>query len=291
MRYLMVQDNSMATLSLMDDQGEVRIMEPVWSALQATGDAPDEPASLDALLRWNNTQKLADQLEARFSEGLPVAGELVIDVPLRGGDIFCIGRNYVEHARELGNEVPSEPIVFMKPRASLIATGETILLPKGTEEVHHEGELTLVLGGRVEGNVSQQKAESALFGVTLMNDVTDRARQNELKKGGKPWLVAKGQKTFAPLGPVVRRFDSEFRLSGTRVETKVNGELRQSGGPDLWIFGLSQLLSYLGVQFGLCPGDLVATGTPAGVGPLRAGDWIEISCPGVGTLTNPVSIT
>ena len=289
MRYQMYSSpEKESLLVLMDDGGEQRVLNAVWNELASQGKAPAVQPSLDNLLASSDPNGLADQLEASFDRGLPLPDGISLEVPVSAGDVFCIGRNYAEHARELGNEVPGEPIVFMKPRNCLIPSGDSIVIPAGAEQVHHEGELVLVMGKGLQGAMDPSKAESAVFGVTLMNDVTDRARQNVLKAAGKPWLAAKGRMTFGPCGPAVRRFDATYHLADTKVQTHVNGELRQSGGPELWIFQLPVLLDYLSRTFGLRPGDLIATGTPAGVGPLVAGDRIEVSCEGVGVLSSPV---
>jgi len=208
------------------------------------------------------------------------------DIPLRFGDIYCIGRNYVAHAEELGNEKPTKPIVFTKPTSSLIPNGGTIQIPEGSERIDYEGELVLVIGKNLQGQVSDDEAREAIFGVTLMNDVTDRATQNELKKKGLPWLMAKGRYTFAPLGPVINVIDKTTDLNSFALETRLNDEVCQSGSPELWIFSAQELIKYLASTTGLKQGDLIATGTPAGVGPMKSGDKIEIFCEEIGTLTN-----
>ncbi|MFH0883079.1 MAG: fumarylacetoacetate hydrolase family protein [bacterium] len=289
MRYQMIaQANQAPMLALIDDDGQLRGMNTVWSKLAEQGAAPGGPPSLGSLLSSPDPWALADRLEAAFKDGESFEAEVQPDVPIRTGDVFCIGRNYAEHARELGNEIPGEPIIFMKPRNCLIASGQPIVLPVGSEQVHHEGEIVLVMGKDLVGSVKPAAAREAVFGVTLMNDVTDRVRQNELKAGGKPWLVAKGQMSFGPCGPAVRRLDDHFRFKDLKVQTHVNGKLRQSGGTDLWIFPLPILLDYLARTFGLRAGDLIATGTPAGVGPLMPGDHVEVSCSAIGVLSNSV---
>jgi 2-keto-4-pentenoate hydratase/2-oxohepta-3-ene-1,7-dioic acid hydratase in catechol pathway len=248
------------------------------------------PPGLDGLFRGPEEPErlLAGLLELCDEGGDRVEGETGPGLPLTGGDIFCVGRNYVAHARELGNEVPGEPIIFMKPRGSLAAGGDDLVLPHGVEELNYEGEIALVLGRPVGGGESVADRREALFGVTLLNDITDRALQSRLKEKGKPWLAAKGGKGFAPLGPAVLPLESPDQLTGMELVTRVNGEQRQRGGPSLWIFDYDRLLEHLGSRYGLAPGDVVATGTPAGVGALRAGDTVEVSCEGIGSLRTRV---
>ena len=203
--------------------------------------------------------------------------------PVAPGKIICVGRNYRDHAKELGNDVPAEPLLFWKPTSSLLAPGGTILRPPVAERVDFEGELAIIVGRRARKLQAGEDIAPYIHGFTLANDVTARDLQ---KKDGQ-WTRAKGFDTFCPVGPIV---DTAFPLgSGVTLETHVNGELRQHGSTADFIFNLPTLLAYITAAFTLEPGDLLLTGTPAGVGPLVAGDKVAVSVPGLGTLTNPVA--
>ena len=210
--------------------------------------------------------------------------ELALLPPVAPSKIVCVGRNYRDHAKELGNEVPAEPLLFFKPPSSLLQPGGTILMPGVAERVDYEGELAVVIGRRARRVKATEDIGTYIHGFTVANDVTARDLQ---KKDGQ-WTRAKGFDTFCPVGPVV---DTEFDISsGVTVETHVNGELRQSGSTADFIFTLPVLLEYITVAMTLEPGDLLLTGTPAGVGPLKAGDLVEVSVPGLGRLSNPVEM-
>lgn len=209
--------------------------------------------------------------------------ELALLTPVAPTKIVCVGRNYRDHAKELGNEVPSEPLLFFKPPSSLLAPGGTILLPKQSERVDFEGELAVVIGRRARGLSREEDLAPYIHGFSLANDVTARDLQ---KKDGQ-WTRAKGFDTFCPLGPVV---DTGITLDGgLTIETHVNGVLRQHGSTEDFIFSLPILLEYITAAMTLEPGDLLLTGTPAGVGPLEAGDLVEVSVPGLGRLSNRVA--
>lgn len=246
--------------------------------------------SIDALLRSNDPVAAATWLHHRLDETPEVDphADLTWDVPLRGGDVICVGRNYVAHAQELGNTPPGEPILFMKPRASLLNHGGVIEVPGDSSRVDFEGELALVIGQEVNGVISEEEARQAIVGVTLLNDVTDRAWQNQLKEAGKPWFAAKGRSTFCPLGPAVRFLTRDESLEEYSIKTKVNGTIRQQGHPGLWLFPAVTLVQYIALHIGLNPGDLIATGTPEGVGALEDHDKVELSSPKIGTLRNSV---
>jgi 2-keto-4-pentenoate hydratase/2-oxohepta-3-ene-1,7-dioic acid hydratase in catechol pathway len=202
--------------------------------------------------------------------------------PVAPSKIICVGRNYRDHAKELGNEVPAEPLLFFKPPSSLLAPGGIIRMPKVSERVDFEGELAVIIGKRARKLRRDEDLRPYIHGYTLANDVTARDLQ---KKDGQ-WARAKGFDTFCPVGPIV---DTDLDLAaGLIIETHVNGELRQHGSTLDFIFSLPVLLEYITAAFTLEPGDLLLTGTPAGVGPLAAGDTVEVSLPGLGRLSNPV---
>jgi 2-keto-4-pentenoate hydratase/2-oxohepta-3-ene-1,7-dioic acid hydratase in catechol pathway len=202
--------------------------------------------------------------------------------PVTPSKIICVGRNYRDHAKELGNEAPAEPLLFFKPPSSLLKPGGVIRMPAASARVDFEGELALVIGRRASRLPPDAPWRTFIRGYTLANDVTARDLQ---KKDGQ-WTRAKGFDTFCPVGPLVSdELDPEAGLS---IETRVNGELRQHGSTLNFIFSIPELLAYITSAITLEPGDLLLTGTPAGVGPLGAGDRVEVSIPGLGVLKNTV---
>ena len=203
-------------------------------------------------------------------------------VPVRPSKIVCVGRNYREHAAELGNQVPTEPLLFFKPPSSLLAHGGEIRRPKLSQRVDFEGELAVVIGKKCYKLSPDQDVRPYILGYTCLNDVTDRDLQ---KKDGQ-WTRAKGFDTFCPAGPLVT--DEIDPWAGVGVETRVNGEVRQQGNTRDFIFSLDAMIRYISQAMTLVPGDLIATGTPQGVGPLVAEDVVEVTVDSVGTLRNPV---
>ncbi len=211
--------------------------------------------------------------------------ELELLVPVEPTKIICVGRNYRDHAAELGNAVPVEPLLFFKPLSSMLAPGGVIRMPKVSERVDFEGELALIIGRRARKVRRDEDLAPYIHGFTLANDVTARDLQ---KKDGQ-WARAKGFDTFCPVGPIV---DSSIMLGeiedGLTIETHVNGEVRQHGSTADFIFSLPVLLEYITAAITLEPGDLLLTGTPAGVGSLQPGDVVTVSFPGLGMLSNSV---
>jgi 2-keto-4-pentenoate hydratase/2-oxohepta-3-ene-1,7-dioic acid hydratase in catechol pathway len=203
--------------------------------------------------------------------------------PVEPSKIVCVGRNYSEHAKELGNEIPKEPLIFLKPPSSLISPGEKIVRPiRFSQRVEFEGELTVVIGKKCRNLGPNDDVRPYIFGYTASNDVTAR----DLQKKDPQWTRAKGFDTFCPVGPVVT--DEIDPWKGVRVESRVNGELKQSESTLAFIFPVDVVLRFISQVMTLLPGDLVLTGTPAGVGPLVAGDEISVSVEGIGTLSNSV---
>ena len=200
----------------------------------------------------------------------------------RPGKIVAVGRNYPLHAAELGNVVPTEPLIFLKPPSSVIGDGDAIVLPPESTRVEHEGEIGVVIGRRVR-RVTEAEARSAIAGVTCVNDVTAR----DLQRSDEQWTRAKGFDTFCPLGPRVVAIDPG-RLDELEVRCRVNGTLRQQGHARDMVFRIATLIAYISRVMTLEPGDLIATGTPAGVGPLVPGDVVEVEIAEVGVLRNPV---
>jgi 2-keto-4-pentenoate hydratase/2-oxohepta-3-ene-1,7-dioic acid hydratase in catechol pathway len=202
--------------------------------------------------------------------------------PVLPTKIVCVGRNYRAHAAELGNAIPTEPLVFFKPPSSLNDPGAQIRLPKLSQEVHYEGELAVVIGKTCYHVAEGEDVRDYILGYTILNDVTAR----DLQKKENQWARAKGFDTFTPVGPVV--VDGLDPWAGIEVETRINGEVRQHGSTTDFIFPLDVIIRHITAAMTLVPGDVIATGTPEGVGPLHAGDVVEITIQGVGTLRNPV---
>ena len=203
--------------------------------------------------------------------------------PVTPSKIICVGRNYREHVKEMGNEVPSEPLLFFKPPSSLLGAAGAVRLPAISERVDYEGELALVIGRRTHKMRRGDSWREVVRGFTLANDISAR----DLQQRDSQWTRAKGFDTFCPVGPLV---SNELDLdAGVTIETRVNGELRQHASTLDFIFPIPVLLSYISSVFTLLPGDLILTGTPAGVGPLRAGDSVEVSIPGLGVLRNTIA--
>src|SRR5512138_1435742 len=199
------------------------------------------------------------------------------------GKILCIGRNYVDHIKELGNETPAAPVIFMKPATSVIGTGDEIVIPPYSNNCHHEAELALLIGTGGK-NIPDDQALSHLAGYGVAIDLTLRDVQDDLKKKGLPWEIAKGFDTACPL--------SDFVPAGTisdpqqlQIRLTVNGTLRQDGSTALMIHTVRQIISHISSIFTLEPGDIILTGTPAGVGPLVPGDRVCAEIAGVGSLT------
>src|ERR1700674_836023 len=222
-----------------------------------------------------------ERLRTRRIEAIP-AEEAALLPPVRPSKIVCVGRNYREHAAELGHDVPQEPLIFLKATSALLPPGGTVRRPKISQRVDHEGELGVVIGKTCYQLAAATNIRQYILGYTCVNDVTARDLQN---KDGQ-WTRAKGFDTFCPVGPVVT--DEIDPWTGIGVETRVNGEVRQQGNTRDFIFTLGVIIRYISQAMTLLPGDLIATGTPKGVGPVVAGDVIEVSVEGVGTLRNPV---
>jgi 2-keto-4-pentenoate hydratase/2-oxohepta-3-ene-1,7-dioic acid hydratase in catechol pathway len=204
----------------------------------------------------------------------------ILPVPVRPTKILCVGRNYAEHAAELGHDVPAEPLIFMKPPSALVGSGEAIVLPALSERVDYEGELAIVIGRRCR-HVAEADAMGVIAGYTIMNDVTARDLQ---KKDGQ-WARAKGFDTFAPCGP---RLVTGLDPTDLEIKTLVNGELRQHGRTSQFIFSIPRVIAYISRAMTLEEGDVISTGTPSGVGPLKPGDTVEVWVEGIGSLINPV---
>ena len=213
-------------------------------------------------------------------KGLPLA-EVTLLAPVRPSKVVCVGRNYAAHARELGNEVPKQPLLFLKPPSAVIGPGEAIRCPPSSTDVQHEAELGVVVG-RALSRASAVEARQAIFGFTCLNDVTARDIQREEKQ----FTRAKGFDTFCPVGPWI---DTSLDPADLAVSCRVNGAERQRGSTRDMIFDPYALLAFISNVMTLLPGDLVASGTPEGVGRFQPGDLVEVEVSGLGVLSNPVT--
>jgi 2-keto-4-pentenoate hydratase/2-oxohepta-3-ene-1,7-dioic acid hydratase in catechol pathway len=200
--------------------------------------------------------------------------------PSEPGKIVCVGRNYVEHARELGNEVPKVPLIFLKPSSSIINPDDTIILPPQSAQVEHEGELVVVIGKRGR-YITTENARKHVFGYTVGNDVTAR----DLQKSDGQWTRAKGFDTFCPFGPWI---DTDFDPADAVLTVRVNGQMRQMASTRDMVFNVGVLIAYVSSVMTLEPGDLIFTGTPSGVGLLKDGDDVSVEIEGLGEIRNRV---
>ena len=246
----------------------------LYVVVDETGCALAAATTLESLQRGDTTSE--PELLFRLNGD---AGVLLS--PVAPSKIVCVGLNYRRHAEEMNIDLPSEPLIFLKPSTAVIGPGDSIILPESSREVHHEGELAVVIG-RTAHHVPEDRASDVILGFTIMNDVTARDIQRRERK----YTRSKGFDTFAPLGPdVVSDVDPERLM----LEVRVNGELRQSSGCDDLIFKVPRLVAFISDIMTLLPGDIISTGTPSGVGPLRHGDEVEVTINGIGTLTNSVN--
>jgi 2-keto-4-pentenoate hydratase/2-oxohepta-3-ene-1,7-dioic acid hydratase in catechol pathway len=220
-----------------------------------------------------------------FENPIPTGGQVSLSevrllAPVIPSKVVGVGRNYGAHAEELGNEVPEEPLIFLKPSTSVIGPGDPVPLPPQSRRVDHEAELAVVIG-RVCRGITEDEAPKYVLGYTCGNDVTAR----DLQEGDDQWTRAKGFDGFCPLGPWV---ETELDPSDLEVACRVNGQVRQTGRTSAMAFPPAALVSYVSQVMTLLPGDVILTGTPAGIGPLSAGDQVEVEVEGIGVLVNPV---
>ena len=245
--------------------------------------APQLASPLYGLLEGQHVRDISGAPWSAWSHGSriwPVADVRLL-APVDPGKIVCVGRNYASHAAELGNEVPREPLIFLKPPSAIIGPGESIVLTPQSQRVEHEGELALIVGRRCSQLKDTDDPLGYLLGYSCLNDVTAR----DLQKSDVQFTRAKGFDTFCPVGPHI---ETELDPSDVLVELRVNAALRQSGRTSLMVYPVAFLVRWISRVMTLNPGDLIATGTPAGVGPLVSGDVVEVSVGGVGVLHNPV---
>lgn len=215
-------------------------------------------------------------------ERIPISEAKLLAPVIPRSKVVGIGKNYSDHAAEMGGDAPAEPLMFLKPNTSVIGPEEAIVLPEDSRQVDYEGELAVVIGA-VARNVRAEDYEDVVFGYTIANDVTAR----DLQKSDGQWARAKGYDTFCPIGPVI---ETEFVWNEAALETRVNGRRVQSGNTGDMIHGVPEIIAYVSRVFTLLPGDIILTGTPAGIGPIANGDAVAIDIEGIGTLFNPVIV-
>ncbi len=221
------------------------------------------------LVAWEPTETVLSWDQARL---------LAPVIPTK---VVAVGKNYVDHATEMGGELPERPLIFLKPPTAVIGPLQPVRYPPETNELHHEAELAVVIG-KVTHDIRIEDVGPHILGYTAANDVTAR----DIQRSESQWTRAKGFDTFCPLGPAI---DTELDpLEGLSIIARVNGEIRQSGSTSDLVFGVGELVSYISKVMTLLPGDVILTGTPSGVGPVEPGDRMEVEIEGIGVLVNPV---
>lgn len=245
-----------------------------------------QTASQSPTFGWVIKDKIGDLEGSPFSqfsraEAIHPLEEVELLPPVVPSKIICVGRNYVAHAKEHDAEVPEVPLIFLKPPSSIIAHGQTIYLPPQSQQVEHEAELAVVIG-KIGRWIPPEDANDHVFGYTVANDVS--ARDLQFRDG--QWTRGKGFDTFCPLGPWI---ETEFDPADAVITCHVNDEMRQMASTRDMVFNVKQLIAYISSVMTLYPGDLLLTGTPAGVGTLVDGDIVEVTIEGIGSLRNPVA--
>jgi 2-keto-4-pentenoate hydratase/2-oxohepta-3-ene-1,7-dioic acid hydratase in catechol pathway len=231
-------------------------------------------------------QKVRALTAEPWAGGLPEGpaldlSEVDLIAPVVPSKVVCVGRNYRAHAAELGSEVPKEPLLFLKPSTAVVGPGGEIRLPEASKEVHHEAELGVVIGRVLTRAATATEARQAIFGFTCVDDVTAR----DIQRAEKHFTRAKSFDTFCPIGPVI---ETDLDPMEAVVTCRVNGEQRQRGFTKDMVFDPCLLVAFISQVMTLLPGDVVSTGTPEGVGPIKRGDWVEVEVSGIGVLKNPV---
>ena len=252
-----------------------RFVPPKTSALAA--------APVYGILEGEQVREISGAPWGTWSPGAPVwrVPDVRLVAPVEPSKIVCIGRNYAAHAQELGNEVPKEPLMFLKPPSSVVGPEEAIVLTPYSQKVEHEGELAMIIGRCSSRLSDEEDALKYVLGYSCLNDVTAR----DLQKADVQFTRGKGFDTFCPIGPHI---ETDVDPANISVETRVNGAVRQSGQTSLMIYPCAVLVRWISRMMTLYPGDVIATGTPAGVGPLTAGDVVEVQIEGIGVLRNSV---
>lgn len=211
-------------------------------------------------------------------ERVPLADATLLAPVIPRSKVVAVGKNYRDHAAEMGGEAPAEPLLFLKPNTSVIGPGDSVIFPKQSQRIDFEGELAIVIGG-IAKNVSADRADEVIFGYTIANDVTAR----DLQESDGQWARAKGFDTFCPLGPYI---ETEFSFEGATIETRVDGEVRQHAPLSDMVHSIGAIVEYASAVWTLLPGDVILTGTPAGIGPFTDGQVVEVEVSGIGILRN-----
>lgn len=242
------------------------------------------PAKLkDFSLRNEMPNENLGDLSAAFDSNSQISlSEITLLPPISPSKIVCVGRNYLEHAQELGNKMPDEPLLFLKAPSSIIGTDDSIVLPKQSDQVEHEGELGVVIGRTAFQLSENENPLDYVFGYTCVNDVTAR----DLQRKDVQFTRGKSFDTFCPVGPFI---STGLSPAGLNVITRVNGSVKQNGNTKDMAFPVTEIIRYISNVMTLYPGDLIATGTPAGVSILKEGDVVEVEVDGIGVLRNPVT--
>ena len=252
--------------------------DPQFGIVELAEDGGEHPDTVSAL----NGDPIAMPVQLT-GERLELDAVRLLAPVIPRSKVVAIGRNYAAHAAELGNEVPEVPLIFFKPNTSVIGPGEPIIYPSTTKELAYEGELAVVIG-RICRDVPAERVPEVIFGYTCANDVTAR----DLQKSDGQWARAKGYDTFCPLGPWITTHQTVEEMSDVLISTTVDGEEKQHGSTSLMVRGIVEQIVYISSFTTLLPGDVVLTGTPAGVGPLQPGQECSVNIAGIGTLTNLV---
>ncbi|MFZ0818970.1 MAG: fumarylacetoacetate hydrolase family protein [Candidatus Acidiferrales bacterium] len=248
---------------------------------RSSGDT--HPGAFAGVVEGANVREISGDFFSGWRAGERVwpLSEVKLLPPSVPSKIVCVGRNYREHANELGNEVPPEPLIFLKPPSAIIAPEEPIVMPAISKRVDYEGEIAVIIGRTCSQLAEGDDVKAYIAGFTCLNDVTAR----DLQKSDGQWTRGKGFDTFCPFGPVL---ETELDLNAATVETFLNGVRKQSGRASEMMFSVDVIIRWISRVMTLLPGDVIATGTPSGVGPVQAGDVVEVVVGGVGTLRNPV---
>jgi len=235
----------------------------------------------DSIFPLDDLENIAEQSDAVKLTKYTKIENVKLLAPASPSKIVCVGRNYAEHAAELGNEIPKEPLLFLKAPSAIISEGEAIVIPEQSNQVEHEGELAVVMSRTCKNLLENDNPSSYIFGYTCLNDVTAR----DLQRQDIQFTRAKSFDTFCPIGAFI---ETELDVSDIRVTTKVNGVIKQDGRTSQMVFSVPFLIRYISNQMTLNAGDIIATGTPSGVSKLNDGDIVEVEIEGIGVLRNPV---
>ncbi len=254
--------------------------DPQYGIIELAVDGGDHPDSIATL----TSDPLAGVAVNYTGERHDLDEVRLLSPVIPRSKVVAVGKNYADHAREMGGEVPEAPLLFFKPNTSVIGPGETIIRPAGVEDLQYEGELAVIIG-RICKQVPVERAQEVIFGYTIANDVTAR----DWQRSDGQWARAKGSDTFLPLGPWINTHLTLEEVGKLDIETRLNDEVRQEGSTSQMVRGVAELISYITASMTLLPGDVILTGTPAGVGAMQPGDEVKVSITGLGTLANPVA--